>query len=143
MRGLLFLLLIFDNSFAFSETPLTTFQKGFNYADCPDIAEIQETKSSAARYFNDLVETSFSDVNDPYVSYVWESKKVVESLLTDISSYCNRPQFAENALTSMLKNFDQIQGMLVRIRDTSDDDSTTYYTIVMKDGTYTSIYFSN
>lgn len=135
----------------FAKSPLIVFSDLFNEADCVDEASIQFTEMSPQSFlFKTYYEAKKNQGEHFYksISYTRNTQNeyfgyIIEALENGIEGYCMKPTKAVAALNYLVESFDKVEGIVIKEDDTGDDDSTTDFTIVMKDGSYTSIYFGN
>ncbi len=142
MNKLLLGMLILGSSTVYSFSALEKFSSSFNAAECVDESIVENTVISPEDFLDDSYDEAYNNAGEN--TLVTDGvKNVISYLESSIEGYCNNPRKALKALSNLIKNFDEIEGMMVEFYETGDDDSTQNFLIVMKDGTYTSIYFGN
>ena len=142
-RIMFWALMAFSFSTFGQETPLGVFAKAFNKANCADEAQVKKTSVPPKEFIQKSYEEASDHANSQTTRVLKKSKDVVRNFEFSSLSFCEESQLAQNAFVELLESFDEIEGLMAKIVDTGDDDSVEIYTIVMKDGTYTTLYFGN
>ncbi len=139
------------SSSVFAKSPLKIFSSLFNEANCVDESSIGLTRIDPKDFLYQAyyeAKENTDETDDIFISYARKTKtsyfkSIVDTFETGVEMYCMKPGKAIKALNYLVKSFNQVEGILLEDKDTGDDDSTTYFTIVMKDGSFTSLYFGN
>jgi len=126
--------------------PLQTFATKFLEAGCPDDASLRnvDDQSSPEQFLKKSLSTAqLRSQKDERISVETQVEKFVEGFRNSSSSYCENPEIATSAMSEFLADLALVEGLVFEAKDTGDDDSTENFLIVMKGGTYSSIYFGN
>ncbi len=135
----------------FAKTPLLTFSSLFNDAECVDTISVKNTKIQPSRFlFKKYFKAKQESEGNQSVSISYARSKKTEyftnikhSFEAGTQGYCMNPSKAIDGFNYLVSYFDHIEGIIMIDKDTEDDDSTTNFTIIMKDGSYADIYFGN
>ena len=130
------------------ESPLSggyILAKAFEKAECMASVDVGTSYSDAEEYLEESIADAYGNADSYRGVEITTSMKEVYKALNYQLKYCGNTRnaaFAQARLADIATSF-EVYGGVRELHDTGDDDTTDSYIIVMKDGTYLNVYFSN
>ncbi|MCB9091069.1 MAG: hypothetical protein H6621_11495 [Halobacteriovoraceae bacterium] len=142
MKKLFLIVLSLGSLSVYSMEPLEKFAAGVAFGFCVDEVVIEDTVINADDFFEDAYEEAWNNADEN--TTVTKKASVFAGVFNSYSEiFCEKPQRAQKALSMLFENFDEIEGLMVEVYETGDDDSYATFTVVMKNSTYSRFTFQN